>query len=80
MVRVQAVAVKQGQRKEAQEGLKIMGTVTCDCCGESFLIGHDSASANPAVAPRQAAWLEKVLADDHERKRRHQDKIDLPLW
>jgi hypothetical protein len=24
--------------------------------------------------------LEKVLADDHERERRHQDKIDLPLW
>jgi len=55
-----------------------MGTVSCDGCGERFWIEHHSAFADPAVATRQAEWLEKVLAHDHERERKHLDKIELP--
>jgi len=77
VMRTPAVAVKLGQRREAQKGFQIMGTITCDGCGERFWIRH-SPFADPAVAARQAVWLEKVLANDHERERKHQDKIELP--
>ena len=77
-MRTPAVAVKLGQGSEALKDFHIMGTVSCDGCGERFWIEHHSAFADPAVAARQAVWLEKVLANDHERERTHQDKIELP--
>jgi hypothetical protein len=30
------------------------------------------------LAEKQANWLEKVLADDHERGSKHPDRIELP--
>ena len=73
-----AVAVKLGPSSDAVKGLQIMGIVTCDGCGERFWIEHYSASADPVVAEHQAEWLERVLAHDHERERKHLDKIELP--
>jgi len=73
-----AVAVKLGPSSEALKGFQVMGTITCDGCEERFWIEHHSAFADPAVAARQAVWLEKMLANDHERERAHQDKIELP--
>jgi len=55
-----------------------MGTVRCDSCGEEFLIGHPTELANAKNAERQAQWLEKVLAYDHESDRKHGDRIELP--
>ena len=55
-----------------------MGTLRCDSCGEEFFIGQQPAWANEWVAERQAKWLEKVLAEEHEREKKHPDRIELP--
>jgi hypothetical protein len=55
-----------------------MGTLRCDNCGEEFIIYHDSILMDKAVAARQAHWLDRVLADEHEREQKHSDKIELP--
>jgi hypothetical protein len=72
-----AVAIKKGSR-EKPLGFQEMGTFRCDDCGEEFLIGHNPQSADKRVAERQAKWLEKVLAEEHERDRKHSDRIELP--
>ena len=73
-----AVAIKKGQSQEKATDFKDMGTVRCDGCGEEFVIGHEPAIANNQIASRQADWLEKVLADEHEREKKHPDRIELP--
>jgi hypothetical protein len=30
------------------------------------------------LADRQAHWLEKILAEEHEREKKHSDRIELP--
>jgi hypothetical protein len=55
-----------------------MGTLRCDRCGEEFVVFHDPAIADNKAAERQARWLEKVLAEEHEREREHPDRIQLP--
>jgi hypothetical protein len=73
-----AVAIKKGQTRERAQGFKEMGTLRCDGCGEEFIVFHDPACADKAAAARQAQWLEKVFADDHERNQKHGDRIQLP--
>jgi hypothetical protein len=75
---MKSVAIKKGQIQEKVAGLREMGTLRCDSCGEEFLIGHDPAFADKRVAEIQAAWLEKVLAEEHERDKKHADRIELP--
>jgi len=75
---MRAVAIKKGQLRETAPGFKGMGTLRCDGCGEEFIIYHDSAFMDGTAAERQAHWLEKVLADEHERERKHPDRIQLP--
>jgi len=55
-----------------------MGTLRCDGCGEEFFIDHHPAVANKLLADKQAHWLEKVLAEEHERDKKHADRIELP--
>jgi hypothetical protein len=55
-----------------------MGTLRCDGCGEEFTVFHDPALAKKENAARQAHWLEKILAVDHEQERKHPDRIQLP--
>ncbi|HXU16475.1 MAG TPA: hypothetical protein VN708_15185 [Terriglobales bacterium] len=55
-----------------------MGTLRCDNCGEQFVIGHPAQKADKKIAERQAHWLEKVLAEEHEREKKHADRIELP--
>jgi hypothetical protein len=55
-----------------------MGTLRCDSCGEEFIVWQDPALADEGVAMRQALWLEKVLAEEHEREPKHADRIQLP--
>jgi hypothetical protein len=74
---MRAVAIKKGSR-EKTTGLQEMGTLRCDGCGEEFLIGHSPQSVDKRAAERQAMWLEKVLAEEHERERKHPDRIELP--
>jgi hypothetical protein len=59
-------------------GFQEMRTLRCEGCGEEFFVGHRPASADKKLAEKQANWLEKVLADDHERGRKHPDRIALP--
>lgn len=73
-----AVAIKKGQTRERAPDSKEMGTLRCDSCGEEFIVFHDPASVDKAAAERQALWLEKVLAEEHERARKHPDRIQLP--
>jgi hypothetical protein len=75
---MKAVAVKKGQSRAKAADFREMGTLRCDGCGEEFVIGHDPAVADKKVAEKQAGWLEKVLAEEHERDKKHPDRIELP--
>jgi hypothetical protein len=75
---MRAVAIKKGQIREAAPGFLEMGTLRCDGCGEEFMILHDPGFVDKKFAERQAQWLEKVLAEEHERERKHPDRIQLP--
>jgi hypothetical protein len=45
-------------------------------CALSKLAHHSSALTQ--VAEKQVKWLEKVLAAENERDRKHCDRIELP--
>jgi hypothetical protein len=75
---MESVAVKKGQSRERAPEMRDMGTLRCDGCGEEFTIFHDPGLANKENAARQAHWLEKVLAVEHEQERKHPDRIQLP--
>jgi hypothetical protein len=72
-----AVAIKKSSREKAA-GLQEMGTLRCDACGEEFILGHKPTSVDRWIAEKQAKWLEKVLAEEHERDKKHPDRIELP--
>ena len=74
---MKAVAIKKSSREKA-EGLQEMSTLRCDGCSEEFSISHSPASVDKGVAEKQAKWLEKVLAEEHERDKKHPDRIELP--
>jgi len=59
-------------------GFQEMCIFRCDSCGEEFSIVHDPASVDKMLAEMQAKWLEKVLTEEHERDKKHPDRIELP--
>jgi hypothetical protein len=76
---MKAVATKKGHaRDEATAGFQAMGILRCDACGDDFVIYHSPAFVDKSVADRQAHWLAKVLAEEHERDKKHADRIALP--
>ncbi len=75
---MKAVAIRKGQVRERAAGCKDMGTLRCDGCGEEFVIFHEPTLVNAGAAQKQALWLEKVLAYEHEREQKHADRIELP--
>ena len=76
---VRAVAIKKGQTRERPAaGFQEMGALRCDGCGEQFVINHHPAFVDKWVAEKQASWLERVLAEEHERDKKHPDRIELP--
>jgi hypothetical protein len=76
---VRAVAIKKGQtREKAVAGFQEMGALRCDDCGEEFFLMHHPTFADKWVADQQAHWLERVLAEEHERDKKHPDRIELP--
>ena len=50
----------------------------CDLCGEEFFIGHNPAWVDNRVAENQAKLLENILAEKHERDKKHPGRIELP--
>jgi len=74
---MRVVAIKKSSPEKAT-GFQEMGTLRCDGCGEEFFIGHHPASTDKWVAEKQVQWLEKVLAEEHERDKKHPDRIELP--
>jgi hypothetical protein len=76
---MKAVAIKKDQARDtATADFQAMGILRCDVCGEDFVIFHSPAFVDRSVADRQAHWLEKVLAEEHEREKKHADRIELP--
>ena len=76
---MKSVAIKKDQtRDKAIADFQAMGILRCDACLEDFVIFHSRAFVDKAVADRQAHWLEKVLAEEHEREKKHPDRIELP--
>jgi hypothetical protein len=75
---MRAVAIKKGQNREKAAGFQEMGTLRCEGCGEEFFISQHPASVDKRIAEKQAKWLEKVLAEEHERDKKHPDRIELP--
>ena len=73
-----AVLIKRGQSLGKTFGSQKIGTLRCEGCGGEFLIRHHPTVADHAIATKQALWLEKILADEHERDRKHSDQIELP--
>ena len=75
---MKAVAIKKGQILERAPSFREMGTLRCDACGEEFVIFHEPTVTDLKAAEQQAHWLEKVLAEEHERESKHPDRIHLP--
>jgi hypothetical protein len=75
---MKALAIKKGQSREKASGFREMGTLRSDGCGEEFFIGNQPAFVDKWVADQQSHWLEKVLAEEHERDKKHSDRIELP--
>jgi hypothetical protein len=76
---MKAVALKKGHaREKAAADFHEMGALRCDACGEEFVICHPPAFVDKSVADRQAHWLAKVLAEEHERDKKHAHRIELP--
>jgi hypothetical protein len=75
---MKAMAIKKGQGQETVAGFREMGMLRCEGCGEEFFIVHDPAFVDKWLAEKQAHWLEKVLAEEHERDKKHPDRIELP--
>jgi hypothetical protein len=75
---MKAVAIKKGQSQEKAAGFQEMGTLRCEGCGEEFVIGQHPTFVDPRLADEQARWLERVLAEEHERDKKHPDRIELP--
>jgi hypothetical protein len=73
-----AVAIRRGQNAGQASDFRETGVLRCDGCGEEFLIHHHPDFADPSVAAKQAYWLEKVLAEEHEREKKHANRIELP--
>ena len=72
---MKAVAIKKSSR-EKTVGFQEIGTLRCDSCGQEF-IGPNPASVDKGVAETQAKWLEQVLTEEHERDKKHHDRIEL---
>jgi hypothetical protein len=75
---VNAIALKKDWAYVVFFCLKEMGVLSCDICGEEFVIGHPPHLANPRIAEEQSCWLERELAKDHERQKKHAERIELP--
>ena len=75
---MRAVAIKKGQMRDRQDDFTEMGILRCDGCGQEFALLHAPSFVDPAAAEQQARWLEKVLAEEHDRERTHPDRIQLP--
>ena len=76
---MKAVAIRKDlTRDQATAAFHAMGILRCDACGDDFVIYQSPAFVDGSAADRQAFWLEKVLAEEHERDKKHPDRIELP--
>jgi hypothetical protein len=57
---------------------KVMEVVLCGQCGDRFAITHETASADPDLATRQAVWLQDHFVWDHIQETKHRSSITLP--
>jgi hypothetical protein len=71
------VAVKLGQFEVHAPDHDHWGIVTCDSCEEKFFIGPNRIHGSRATDVNSAKALEVLLADDHNRKRPHENSYEL---
>jgi hypothetical protein len=57
---------------------KLMEVVVCGQCGDRFAITHETATAVPELAVRQAVWLQDHFVWDHIQETKHRSSIALP--
>jgi hypothetical protein len=75
---MKAVAIKKGQTRERAPAFKEMGALRCEGCGEEFICFSRPQFREQGSWRAARHWLEKVLAEEHERERKHPDRIELP--
>jgi hypothetical protein len=75
---VKAIAIKKDWTFIVFFSLQEMGVLRCDICGEEFAIVHPPETSDTSTAERQAHWLEKILVEEHDREKKHPDRIELP--
>lgn len=75
-----AKRVRQSSANAPAPRTLVMKLVMCGQCGERFAIGHDPACPDPALAERQALWLEEHFVWDHIQENKHGRSIALPAW
>jgi hypothetical protein len=75
---VNAIALKKDWAYVVFFCLQEMGVLSCDICGEEFVIGHPPQLANQRIAEEQSCWLERELVKDHEGQKKHAERIELP--
>jgi hypothetical protein len=75
---MRVMAIKKGQTERRR-------TISKKWTRFGVTVGARSSSSDIAplmltktIAERQASWLEKVLAEEHERDKKHADRIELP--
>jgi len=72
------VAVKAGQTEVHAPAHETWGVVTCDTCGEKFLIGPNRIYGSRMSAQECAKRLEAFLGEEHSKHRQHPDSYEIP--
>lgn len=71
------VAIKLGQSVVSAPEHSEWGVVVCDACGEKFKIGPHRFFRSKSTAHVCIKQLERILADDHAKKRLHGNSYEL---
>lgn len=75
---ISPVAIKKGQSEVNAPAHETWGTVTCEECGDQFLIGPNRIFGSRITAEQASKRLEELLDADHTAKEKHQNSYVLP--
>jgi phage terminase large subunit GpA-like protein len=72
------VALRMHQTHLHAPSHQTWGVVTCDICGEQFVLSFNRIHLTWTNAEDCAKLFEALLAEDHFNKRAHSDSYDIP--
>ncbi len=73
------VAVRMSQTNVHAPAHETWGVVTCNLCGEQFVIGGNRIGGSRITAQECAKRLDSLLAADHQRRDgTHEDSYEIP--